>query len=111
MAFHHSHNLTISSSSLSGAVDPRSKFITDAKTTSLHLNGAKEKIKKLFDKIDLSVSSYDTACVAMVPSPYSPQTPCFPQCVNWLLDNQLHDGSWGLPQRPSWLVKDALCVP
>ncbi|KAJ0042978.1 hypothetical protein Pint_18083 [Pistacia integerrima] len=108
MAFHHSHNLTISSSSLSGAVDPRSKFITDAKTTSLHLNSAKEKIKKLFDKIDLSVSSYDTACVAMVPSPDSPQTPCFPQCVNWLLDNQLHDGSWGLPQRPSWLVKDAL---
>ncbi|KAJ0044568.1 hypothetical protein Pint_03888 [Pistacia integerrima] len=110
MAFHryHSHNLTISSSSLSGAFDSRSKFVGDAKTTSLHLERTKDKIKKMFDKSDLSLSSYDTAWVAMVPSRDSPQAPCFPQCIYWLLDNQLHDGSWGLPQRSSWLVKDAL---
>ncbi|KAJ0042979.1 hypothetical protein Pint_18082 [Pistacia integerrima] len=108
MAFHHSPNFTLSSSSLSGAIDPRSKFVAEAKTTSLHLERTKERIKKMFDKVDLSVSSYDTAWVAMVPSPDSPQAPCFPQCINWLLDNQLHDGSWGLPQRPSLLVKDAL---
>ncbi|XP_031283334.1 ent-kaur-16-ene synthase, chloroplastic-like isoform X2 [Pistacia vera] len=109
MAFHQSPNFTISSSSLSaGAIDPRSKFVTEAKTTSLHLERTKERINKMFDKVDLSVSSYDTAWVAMVPSPDSPQAPCFPQCINWLLDNQLHDGSWGLPQRPSLLVKDAL---
>ncbi|KAJ0042981.1 hypothetical protein Pint_18084 [Pistacia integerrima] len=91
-----------------GAFDPRSKFVTDAKTTILQLQRTKLRIKKVFDKIDLSLSSYDTAWVAMVPSPDSPQAPCFPQCINWLLDNQLHDGSWGLPQCPSWLVKDAL---
>ncbi|KAE8124499.1 hypothetical protein FH972_019378 [Carpinus fangiana] len=34
--------------------------------------------------------------------------PFFPQCVNWLLDNQLCDGSWGLPNRDPFLVKDAL---
>ncbi|KAK3220893.1 hypothetical protein Dsin_014863 [Dipteronia sinensis] len=62
----------------------------------------------MFDKIELSVSSYDTAWVAMVPSPDSPQYPCFPECMIWLMQNQLHDGSWGLPDRPSWLVKDAL---
>ncbi|XP_044468247.1 ent-kaurene synthase, chloroplastic isoform X3 [Mangifera indica] len=108
MAFGHTHSLTISSSSLSaGAAKTRSKFITDAKTTSL-LNGTKERIKKIFYNTDLSVSSYDTAWVAMVPSPDTLQSPCFPQCINWLLDNQLQDGSWGLPQRPSWLVKDAL---
>lgn len=70
--------------------------------------GTKERIKQMFDKIELSVSSYDTAWVAMVPSPDSPQDPCFPQCIHWLMENQLNDGSWGLPNRPSWLVKDTL---
>jgi ent-kaurene synthase len=31
----------------------------------------------------------------MVPSPGSPQAPCFPQCVQWILENQLDNGSWG----------------
>ncbi|KAI8553213.1 hypothetical protein RHMOL_Rhmol06G0326800 [Rhododendron molle] len=43
----------------------------------------------------------------MVPSPYSSGAPCFPGCIEWLLDNQLSDGSWGLPHQPL-LVKDAL---
>ncbi|KAH9677048.1 Ent-kaur-16-ene synthase [Citrus sinensis] len=65
----------------------------------------------MFDKIELSFSPYDTAWVAMVPSLELPQAPCFPQCINWLLDNQVNDGSWGLHNRPSWLVKDAvLCT-
>ena len=68
----------------------------------------KQRIKKMFNKVELSLSSYDTAWVAMVPSPNSPQAPFFPQCVNWLLDNQLCDGSWGLPNQDPFLVKDAL---
>jgi ent-kaurene synthase len=44
----------------------------------------------------------------MVPSPHSLQAPFFPQCVNWLLDNQLCDGSWGLPNCDPFLVKGAL---
>lgn len=71
----------------------------------------KERIEKMFDKIELSFSPYDTAWVAMIPSPELPQAPCFPQCINWLLDNQVNDGSWGLHNRPYWLVKDAvLCT-
>ena len=62
----------------------------------------------MFDKVELSVSPYDTAWVAMVPSPYSSQTPNFPQCLNWLLENQSHDGSWGLPHLHPLLIKDAL---
>lgn len=62
----------------------------------------------MFDEVKLSVSAYDTAWVAMVPSPNSLKAPIFPQCVNWLLDNQLCDGSWGLPNRDPLLVKDAL---
>ncbi|KAL6984309.1 Ent-kaurene synthase TSP4, chloroplastic [Sarracenia purpurea var. burkii] len=68
----------------------------------------KERIKELFNKVQFSVSSYDTAWVALVPSPYSPEAPCFPECIDWLLDNQLSDGSWGLPHLHPLLVKDAL---
>ncbi|XWS16727.1 hypothetical protein CRYUN_Cryun33cG0002600 [Craigia yunnanensis] len=68
----------------------------------------KERIKKLFDQIHLSVSSYDTAWVAMVPSLTSSHNPCFPGCLNWLLDNQLSDGSWGPSHRDPLLTKDAL---
>ncbi|KAK1577799.1 hypothetical protein Q3G72_024934 [Acer saccharum] len=103
------HDLSSFSSSLSDTVkNPRSKHVTQANATILCLERSKERIKKMFDKIELSVSSYDTAWVAMVPSPDSPQDPCFPECMSWLMENQLHDGSWGLPDRPSWLVKDAL---
>ncbi|KAI3498201.1 hypothetical protein L1887_33970 [Cichorium endivia] len=64
------------------------------------LDMTKERIRKLFNNVELSVSSYDTAWVAMVPSPNSPKSPCFPDCLNWLMDNQLDDGSWGLHQHP-----------
>ncbi|KAF7835719.1 ent-kaur-16-ene synthase, chloroplastic isoform X1 [Senna tora] len=77
-------------------------------STVLCLEGTKEKIKKMFNKVELSVSSYDTAWVAMIPSINSPTVPFFPECVNWLLDNQLFDGSWGLPYRHPLLLKDAL---
>ncbi|XP_028077824.1 ent-kaur-16-ene synthase, chloroplastic-like [Camellia sinensis] len=73
-----------------------------------YFDGPKERIKKLFNEVQLSVSSYDTAWVALVPSPNSFGTPCFPECIGWLLDNQLSDGSWGLPHRHPLLIKDAL---
>lgn len=68
----------------------------------------KERIRRLFNKVELSVSAYDTAWVAMVPSPHYSQAPCFPGCVNWILDNQLEDGSWGFPQHSVRLLKDDL---
>ena len=70
--------------------------------------GDKERIKKMFDKVELSGSSYDTAWVAMIPSPSSPQTPLFPQTLNWLLENQFKDGSWGLTHGNELLIKDSL---
>ncbi|XP_020237613.1 ent-kaur-16-ene synthase, chloroplastic isoform X2 [Cajanus cajan] len=72
------------------------------------LEDSKERIRKMFNKVELSVSSYDTAWVAMIPSPSSPHAPFFPQCLNWLLDNQLLDGSWGLPDCHPLLRNDAL---
>ncbi|KAL5707796.1 ent-kaurene synthase [Ranunculus cassubicifolius] len=70
--------------------------------------GHEERIRKMFKKVELSVSSYDTAWVAMVPSLGLPQQPCFPECLNWLLENQLPDGSWSLPKRGHLLTKDSM---
>ncbi|CAI9279041.1 unnamed protein product [Lactuca saligna] len=76
--------------------------------TVMTFDMTKERIRKLFSNVELSVSSYDTAWVAMVPSPNSPEYPCFPHCLNWLMDNQLDDGSWGLLPHHSPLIKDTL---
>ncbi|MBA0823191.1 hypothetical protein Goarm_019938 [Gossypium armourianum] len=77
-------------------------------SNDLCFKDSKQRIKKMFNQIELSVSSYDTAWVAMVPSPTSHRNPCFPACLNWLLDNQLPNGSWG-PYRPHpLLIKDTL---
>ncbi|XP_021684518.1 ent-kaurene synthase TSP4, chloroplastic isoform X2 [Hevea brasiliensis] len=88
--------------------DLRSGLVTEVNTSIQWFDGTKERIKKMFDKIELSVSSYDTAWVAMVPSPNTPEAPFFPECAKWIVDNQLSDGSWGLPHRHPLLVKDAL---
>ncbi|XP_020103571.1 ent-kaur-16-ene synthase, chloroplastic-like isoform X1 [Ananas comosus] len=69
---------------------------------------SEKRIREQLSKVEYSVSSYDTAWVAMVPSPGSPQTPCFPQCVDWMLQNQNSNGSWGLDHIHPSLMKDAL---
>ncbi|XP_050370645.1 ent-kaurene synthase 5, chloroplastic [Argentina anserina] len=80
----------------------------DSNTVGLKFGATKQRIQKMFSKVELSVSSYDTAWVAMVPSPDSAKEPFFPECVNWLMDNQLQDGSWGSPNLHPLPIKDAL---
>ena len=70
--------------------------------------GNKERIKRILNEVKLSKSTYDTAWVAMIPSPSSPQAPLFPQTLHWLLENQHKDGSWGLLDRQELLTKDSL---
>eukprot|EP00253_Pinus_taeda_P007639 PITA_07639 len=43
----------------------------------------------------ITPSAYDTAWVARVPSIDGVARPQFPQTVEWILKNQLKDGSWG----------------
>ncbi|XP_044967652.1 ent-kaur-16-ene synthase, chloroplastic isoform X2 [Hordeum vulgare subsp. vulgare] len=66
----------------------------------------KARIRKQLLEPELLPSSYDTAWVAMVPLPSSPRVPCFPQCVEWILQNQQSNGSWGLVQMDSSVNKD-----
>ncbi|KAM7252158.1 hypothetical protein ACFE04_024041 [Oxalis oulophora] len=86
------------------------KFSVNARhvVTSSSSEGIRERIRKALENVEISISPYDTAWVALVPSPNSPWAPSFPECLKWVLDNQLRDGSWGPPDRHPLLVKDSL---
>ncbi|ESQ27173.1 hypothetical protein EUTSA_v10018144mg [Eutrema salsugineum] len=73
--------------------------VENTRANNVSFEQRKEKIRKMLDKVELSVSAYDTSWVAMVPSPSSQSAPLFPQCLNWILENQHVDGSWGLDNR------------
>uniref|UniRef100_A0A0E0G8K9 Uncharacterized protein n=1 Tax=Oryza nivara TaxID=4536 RepID=A0A0E0G8K9_ORYNI len=72
---------------------PRS--FTSWDNTKAHKNELHDKIRKKLRDVQLPPSSYDTAWVAMVPVQGSHQTPRFPQSIEWILQNQYDDGSWG----------------
>ena len=44
----------------------------------------------------------------MVPFVGTPQIPRFPQCVEWILQNQQSNGSWGLVETAYYVDKDIL---
>ncbi|XP_062196251.1 9-beta-pimara-7,15-diene synthase, chloroplastic-like isoform X2 [Phragmites australis] len=80
--------------------------------TSLQINMEREaRIRKYLEleNPEYLPSSYDTAWVAMVPLPGSYlRTPCFPQCVEWILQNQHGNGSWGVNEFDLSVNKDIL---
>ncbi|KAG6514687.1 hypothetical protein ZIOFF_025057 [Zingiber officinale] len=98
------------------AIAPKCTTLTDlgckmhrsGNKTYMCQGGSIERINMQFQKVQLSASSYDTAWVAMVPSPTSPNQPCFPQCLDWIIKHQHSDGSWGLDHFQPILVKDYL---
>ncbi|EAY95510.1 hypothetical protein OsI_17355 [Oryza sativa Indica Group] len=61
----------------------------------MHRKELQARTRDQLQTLELSTSLYDTAWVAMVPLRGSRQHPCFPQCVEWILQNQQDDGSWG----------------
>ncbi|KAI3841463.1 hypothetical protein MKX03_021112 [Papaver bracteatum] len=44
---------------------------------------------------EISISAYDTAWVALVEDMYGSGSPQFPSSLQWIIKNQLSDGSWG----------------
>ncbi|CAF2065754.1 unnamed protein product [Brassica oleracea var. botrytis] len=83
-------------SPISATLERRLEAVEHTRVNNVSFEQTKEKIRKMLEKVELSVSAYDTSWVAMVPSPSSQNAPLFPQCLNWLLENQHEDGSWGL---------------
>nr|H8ZM73.1 RecName: Full=Bifunctional cis-abienol synthase, chloroplastic; AltName: Full=Diterpene synthase TPS4; Short=AbdiTPS4; Flags: Precursor [Abies balsamea]AEL99953.1 diterpene synthase TPS4 [Abies balsamea] len=56
------------------------------------------EIKNVFNSMgdgETSPSAYDTAWVARIPAVDGSEQPQFPQTLEWILQNQLKDGSWG----------------
>lgn len=44
---------------------------------------------------EINPSAYDTAWVARIPAVDGSEKPQFPETLEWILQNQLKDGSWG----------------
>ena len=49
------------------------------------------------EETSMNVSAYDTALVALVKKLDGGDGPQFPSCIDWIVQNQLPDGSWGDP--------------
>lgn len=47
------------------------------------------------DDGEITISAYDTAWVALVGDMNEPGVPQFPSSLQWIVNNQLSDGSWG----------------
>ncbi|KAH0643673.1 hypothetical protein KY289_034647 [Solanum tuberosum] len=67
------------------------------------MNNLREEIKNMLNSMGdgrSSVSPYDTAWVSFIEDSNTningtSKTPLFPSCLQWIIDNQLDDGSWG----------------
>nr|AAQ72563.1 ent-kaurene synthase like-4 [Oryza sativa Japonica Group] len=72
--------------------------------------GWEARILRHLENPEFLPSSYDIAWVAMVPLPGTDhlQAPCFPECVEWMLQNQHSNGSWGVNEFDSSASKDIL---
>lgn len=58
------------------------------------VNGIKAMLRSMDDG-EISVSAYDTAWVALVEDINGNGSPQFSSSLQWIVDNQLSDGSWG----------------
>ncbi|CAI8614208.1 unnamed protein product [Vicia faba] len=58
------------------------------------INEVKGMLRSMEDG-EISISAYDTAWVALVKSVVDENKPQFPSSLQWIIDNQLPDGSWG----------------
>ncbi|TVU33986.1 hypothetical protein EJB05_15806, partial [Eragrostis curvula] len=58
------------------------------------LDAIRAEVKSMVDGT-INVSAYDTAWVALVKNVDGGDGPQFPSCIDWIVRNQLADGSWG----------------
>ena len=59
------------------------------------INEVKSMLSSMDDDGEISISAYDTAWVALVMDLNGSGGPQFPSSLQWIVENQLPDGSWG----------------
>uniref|UniRef100_A0ACD5WXI3 Uncharacterized protein n=1 Tax=Avena sativa TaxID=4498 RepID=A0ACD5WXI3_AVESA len=89
-------------------VSPCSASANAASLGNVHRKKREARIRKHLQQVPISPSAYDTAWVSMVPLPGFPDAPRFPQCIEWILQTQQADGSWGMKQSGSSVSKHTL---
>ncbi|XP_033508412.2 copal-8-ol diphosphate hydratase, chloroplastic-like [Nicotiana tomentosiformis] len=68
---------------------------------TIQIKNLTEEIKHMLNSMEdgrSSVLAYDTAWVSFIQNTTNNgnnQRPMFPSCLEWIIDNQLSDGSWG----------------
>ncbi|KAL6634600.1 hypothetical protein ACP70R_027271 [Stipagrostis hirtigluma subsp. patula] len=82
----------------------------------IHLKDEPRDMPEMIDRIraalksmgdgEINVSAYDTAWVALVKNLDGGDGPQFPSSIDWIVQNQLPDGSWG--DRTFFLVHDRI---
>jgi hypothetical protein len=55
---------------------------------------------------EISISAYDTAMVALLKNPDVGDAPQFPSTIDWIIQNQLPDGSWG--DQAFFMIRDRI---
>lgn len=71
-----------------------------------------KSIKNLFERVGEGIINpvpYDTAIVSWIPKLDNTFEPEFPECLQWLRNNQLSDGSWGT-DKPTYAYGNVLCT-
>ncbi|KAF5194223.1 Copalyl diphosphate synthase, partial [Thalictrum thalictroides] len=69
----------------------------------LESNEIRQRVEVIRQKLqciedgELSISAYDTAWVALVKDIHGSDAPQFPSSLEWIINSQLPDGSWGDP--------------
>ncbi|KAL5059577.1 hypothetical protein RYX36_031181 [Vicia faba] len=60
----------------------------------MQINEVKKMLRSMEDG-EINISAYDTAWVALVKNVDDENKPQFPSSLQWIVENQLPDGSWG----------------
>ncbi|XP_042491513.1 ent-copalyl diphosphate synthase 1-like isoform X2 [Macadamia integrifolia] len=84
-------------------IERQETFIDDKEAASMvyFANEKEEKIQSIkmmlrsMEDGEISISAYDTAWVALVKDINGSGVPQFPSSLQWIVENQLPDGSWG----------------
>ncbi|XP_058073719.1 ent-copalyl diphosphate synthase 1 [Magnolia sinica] len=68
--------------------------VPESNEITQRIDAIKEMLRSMDDG-EISVSAYDTAWVALVDDMHGSGEPQFPTSLQWIVENQLPDGSWG----------------